>query len=98
VERREQRFESLYRDHAPQVLGYLRRRTDRDDARDVAAEVFAVVWRRLDDVPDPAVPWLLGVARRQLANDRRGRRRRDALILRVARQPLGPRMGSGLQM
>lgn len=95
MQQRETRFESLYREHATQVLGYLRRRTDRDDARDVAAEVFAVVWRRLDDVPDPALPWLLGVARRQLANDRRGRRRRDALLLRVARQPPEPSDGVG---
>lgn len=95
MEQRVPRFESLYREHATQVLGYLRRRTDREGARDVAADVFAVAWRRLDDVPDPALPWLLGVARRQLANDRRGRRRRDALLLRVARQPPEQSAGAG---
>lgn len=83
-------FESLYRRHARPVLAYVRRRIDDPDAAaDVAAEVFTVVWRRLADVPDPALPWLLGVARRQLANHHRGRRRRLALLDRLSREP-GP--------
>lgn len=84
---REQRFDALYRCHAARVLGYLLRRTDRESARDVAAEVFTVAWRRLDQIPEQAGPWLLGVARRQLANHHRGQRRRRALALRLAQQP-----------
>jgi RNA polymerase sigma-70 factor, ECF subfamily len=38
-------------------------------------------WRRLDEVPDPALPWLLGVARRVVANQRRGEQRRERLRL-----------------
>ena len=30
---------------------------------DIVSETFLVVWRRLDDVPEPALPWLLIVAR-----------------------------------
>ncbi len=82
----EQHFEVLYRDHATQVLAYLRRRTDREMAHDVAAEVFAVAWRRLAEVPDPPLPWLLGVARNQLANSRRAARRRSSLQRRIAQQ------------
>ena len=47
------------------------------------ADTFLVAWRRLDQVPDPALPWLLGVARRTLANDRRSRRRRERLAERM---------------
>jgi RNA polymerase sigma-70 factor, ECF subfamily len=87
MRREEQRFEVLYRDHATQVLAYLRRRTDRETARDVAAEVFTVVWRRLAEVPDPPLPWLFGVARKQLANSQRASRRRRLLQQRIAQQP-----------
>ena len=37
----------------------------------MVAETFAIAWRRLDDIPDHAIPWLLGTARRVLANRRR---------------------------
>ena len=47
------------------------------------AETFLVAWRRLDDVPEPALPWLFGVARRTLANSRRSSRRRDILAERL---------------
>lgn len=33
----------------------------------MVAETFLVAWRRLDELPDEAKPWLLGVARRVLA-------------------------------
>ena len=42
-----------------------------------------VAWRRLDDVPEDALPWLLGCARRVIANQRRTTRRRDALVERL---------------
>ena len=46
----------------------------------MAAETFAVAWRRFDDIPsDAELPWLYGVARRTLANQRRGELRRTAL-------------------
>jgi DNA-directed RNA polymerase specialized sigma24 family protein len=73
----ERRFRLLFDSHRRTVLGYaLRRLDDPEDAADVAAETFLVAWRRLDDVPagDDARPWLLGVARRVLANQRRGAR------------------------
>lgn len=65
------------------MLAYLRRRSDAG-AADAAAEVFLVAWRRLDDVPADSLPWLIGVARRVLANQRRSRRRRHALVARLS--------------
>jgi RNA polymerase sigma factor (sigma-70 family) len=76
------RFEELYTEHHPHVFGYVMRRISRaDDAADAIAETFLVAWRRLDDIPggDATRPWLYGVARRVLANQRRGQRRSAAL-------------------
>ncbi|TDE35473.1 sigma-70 family RNA polymerase sigma factor [Actinomadura sp. 6K520] len=83
---RSARFEELYEAHLGHVTGYVRRRVgDADDAADVIAETFLVCWRRLDDVPhgDEARFYLYGVARRTLANLRRGERRRRHLAARI---------------
>jgi RNA polymerase sigma-70 factor, ECF subfamily len=85
-ESQRRRFESVYLAHYPAVLTYVRRRTDTaDDAADAIAETFTTAWRRIDDVPagDEALLWLYGVARRVLANHRRGESRRTALAVRL---------------
>ena len=82
---RQARFEELYRAHAGVVRAYAVRRARSDAiADDVVSDVFLVVWRRLDDVPDRPVPWLLAIARRVLANRRRSERRAAALSDRLA--------------
>jgi RNA polymerase sigma-70 factor, ECF subfamily len=81
------RFEALYRAHAGAVRTYVRRRSDVEGADDLVAEVFLVAWRRLDDVPEDPLPWLLGVARRMLANRRRGAARDAALLERITFEP-----------
>jgi RNA polymerase sigma-70 factor, ECF subfamily len=60
------------------VLGYAIRRTpDRAAAEEAVSETFLVAWRRFDSMPaDAALPWLLGVARKVIANQRRGAQRR----------------------
>lgn len=81
------RFALLFDSHRRAVLGYaLRRVDDPADAADAVAETFLIAWRRLRDVPlDPeARAWLLGVARRVLANQRRGARRQVGLAERLA--------------
>jgi RNA polymerase sigma-70 factor (ECF subfamily) len=46
------------------------------------------VWRRLDDVPSGnALPWCYGIARRALANQRRGMRRHLRLVEKIESQP-----------
>jgi DNA-directed RNA polymerase specialized sigma24 family protein len=47
---------------------------------DIAADVFLVAWRRFDEVPDDALPWLYGTARGVILNQRRGNRRHVALL------------------
>lgn len=83
------RFERLFHQHADAVRAYAMRRSDPDTAQEIVAETFAVAWRRVDVVPDPALPWLLGVARKVLANERRSRSRAEALALRLVREPMG---------
>jgi RNA polymerase sigma factor (sigma-70 family) len=85
-EERERRFRTLYEQHYRAVHAYAVRRTGApDDASDAVAEVFTTAWRRLDSVP--AAPadllWLYGVARRVLATQHRGARRRSRLVARI---------------
>lgn len=79
---RESRFTALYEANYHRVLGYARRRSNAEDASDIAAETFTVAWRRLDEVPagEGALLWLYGTARRVLANHRRAQRRRANLV------------------
>lgn len=64
------------------------RRTADADAYDAASEVFAVAWRRLDDLPkDKELAWLYGVARRVLSKQWRGARRFSQLVTKVQTQP-----------
>jgi RNA polymerase sigma-70 factor (ECF subfamily) len=77
-------FESLYKAHAPDVLAFCLRRALPSAAEDALAETFAVAWRRRCDIPEHAVPWLLGVSRRVLANQRRTSRRMAALAERLS--------------
>jgi RNA polymerase sigma-70 factor (ECF subfamily) len=62
----------------------LRRVGERPRAEDVAAETFAVAWRRLDALPAEPLPWLLGIARQLILNDARSLRRRSRLRARIA--------------
>jgi RNA polymerase sigma-70 factor (ECF subfamily) len=82
----EARLAAIFRRYAPDVLAYALRRCSPEDAPDVVSETFVVAWRRIGDVPEePAVKaWLLGVARRVLANQRRGHRRRGDLVRKVS--------------
>ena len=86
MDQRERRFRAVYEPSYRPLLAYALRRAALGDAEDVVSETFAIAWRRLDDVPtgDAALPWLYGVARRVLANRRRGERRRTRLVERLA--------------
>ncbi len=87
------RFELLYCRHAAAVKAYVLRRADAAVADDIVAEVFVVCWRRFDELPADALPWLLGVARRVLSTQRRGDQRRLALHERLssgAAEPAAP--------
>jgi RNA polymerase sigma-70 factor (ECF subfamily) len=63
---------------------FLARRTDPATADDVLAETLLVCWRRRAELPEDPLPWAYGVARRCLANARRGERRRTRLTARLS--------------
>ncbi len=82
---REARFESVVNDVYEPLQRYFGRRARPEDVSDLLNETLLVIWRRLDDVPlDDIRPWSYGVAKRCLANHRRGDRRRLRLVGRVA--------------
>lgn len=65
-------FEAVVREHASSLVRYFARRGPRQDAEDLAADVFMIAWRRRSDIPGEAVlPWLYRTAGFTLANHRR---------------------------
>ena len=65
-------FVAVYTQHLPAVSRYLARRVDRADVDDLAADVFAIAWRKRDAVtPGEELPWLYRIASYQVANHRR---------------------------
>jgi RNA polymerase sigma-70 factor, ECF subfamily len=89
---RRRRLERLFAEHSAAVRAYAERRIAHDVVDDVASDVFVVAWRRLEDVPEDALPWLLACARRIIANQSRSARRRAALRERLIdrQQPFSP--------
>jgi len=84
----ERAFPALFDAHLAEVWRYARRRcATSSDADDIVGETFAVAWRRRADLPPgegAARLWLLGTARRVLANQRRGQDRQRRLRTRAA--------------
>jgi RNA polymerase sigma-70 factor (ECF subfamily) len=79
AESRRGRFEVLFREHHQAVQAYARRRVPAEAVDDIVSETFLVAWRRLDQVPEAALPWLLTVARNVVGTASRGAARRERL-------------------
>ncbi len=74
-------FVRLYDEHYDEVHAFCARRVGRSDADDVAAEVFSVAWRRIDEVDAASArAWLFGVARKVVLNQWRSTSRRSRLL------------------
>ena len=69
-ERREA-FRAIYEAHHAALCAYFARRAAPDEVEDLAAETFAVAWRKLPRRIEHPLPWLYAVAGRVLANHRR---------------------------
>lgn len=82
-ESREQ-FERVYQECYAAVHRYTARRVAPEAVQDVVADTFLTAWRRYGELRGEPLPWLLGIARRAAANQRRGGARRDALRERLA--------------
>lgn len=83
LERRRQ-FEAVVDVVYEPLQRYLGRRAQPADVSELLNDSLLVVWRRLDHCPlDDPLPWSYGVAKRCLANHRRGAQRRLRLVGRV---------------
>jgi RNA polymerase sigma factor (sigma-70 family) len=83
-----QAFSTIVDRHFATIHRYLARRIGSDRADDLAAQVFAVAFRRRSDFDEDAVsarPWLFGIATNVLRNDLRSERRMLAAIARLDR-------------
>jgi RNA polymerase sigma-70 factor, ECF subfamily len=90
----EQRFNRLHEQHFEAIRRYAYRRSPAL-ADDIVAETFLVAWRRIDEVPDDARPWLFGVARNVRLNLQRSSRRQIALTERLTGEIAASGLGDG---
>lgn len=81
----ERRFDPLFQAQYVAIYRYCLRRLGPIDAEDATADVFAVVWRRIDELPsgDAARAWLFGIAYRVVGNQYRSRLRRHRLATKL---------------
>jgi RNA polymerase sigma factor (sigma-70 family) len=85
------RFERLYLERHRSIYSYIGRRVPSEgtEVADLVADIFAIAWRRISDIPLPPEDrlWLFGVARRRLLEHYRQRESRTRLLSRLAAQP-----------
>lgn len=79
-----ERFTVLYDDYYSRVYAYTVSRFGRQLADEVVSEVFLIAWQRIRDVPQPALPWLLGVARNTALSQFRGAVRQQSIAAELA--------------
>lgn len=89
------KLRSAFDAHYEAISRYCHRRLPASDANDAAAQVFAVAWRKIDQMPDreTALPWLYGVARYEVSSFRRTSRRRRNLQEKLDGQAWHPDPG-----
>lgn len=66
------KFELLFEQQVRSVYSYFSRRASLNDCEDLTSEVFAIAWRKFDEIPvGLEEPWLYRTAWNVLANARR---------------------------
>ncbi|GAA3119349.1 sigma-70 family RNA polymerase sigma factor [Planomonospora alba] len=75
----QERFTTIYDECRQRVWAYVVSRAGRQVADEVVSETFAIAWRRFDQMPQNALPWLLGVARNVLRDSIRAEARREGI-------------------
>lgn len=68
------RFAEIYGSYFKYVHAYCRRRVSVDQVDDTVSDVFVIVWRKADEIPesDEVLIWLYGIARGVVSNLWRG--------------------------
>jgi RNA polymerase sigma-70 factor (ECF subfamily) len=64
-------FRALYHEYRPTIRRYFGTRAPPGEVDDLTSETFLVAWRRAGEGTTQTLPWLLNVAAKVLANDRR---------------------------
>ncbi len=80
-------YDDFYRHYAPFIRAFIARRVPAGSVEDLLAEVFVVAWRRRDDMPPSALPWLYRAARNIVGDSYRSVERMRALRERMASVP-----------
>ena len=66
-----QLYGAMYEQCYPRVLAHAASVVGRQAGEDITSETFLVAWRRWTALPDPPLPWLLGIARNLIREFRR---------------------------
>ncbi|MEU7893771.1 RNA polymerase sigma factor [Nonomuraea sp. NPDC049152] len=74
-----ERFTTIYDECRQRVWAYVVARAGRQVADEVVSETFAIAWRKLDQLPGNALPYLLGIARNVLRDNIRDEIKREGL-------------------
>lgn len=89
-------FDGLFTTHAGAIHRFVLRRAARSDADDLTADVFAIAWRRREDVPAEAeLPWLYRTAGFVVANHHRKHRPVPLHAIPEDGDPEDPRFADG---
>jgi RNA polymerase sigma-70 factor (ECF subfamily) len=81
-------FDAFYTQHYVLILRFAERRIDGERAEDVAAETFAIAWKKFDAESPPGLPWLYQTARNLIGNAYRRRGREQRLVERLEAEAL----------
>ena len=88
------RFRQIYDSYSPAIFAFALRApyVDRKEAEDILAEVFTLLWRRLDKVPGPPETrlWLFGTTRNVMLHTARKRARQHRLQEKLRSQRPDP--------
>lgn len=83
----EARFTEMYRQSYRRVRAYAARRAPESIAQDATDEAFLIAWKKLDQLPDDPLPWLLVAARYALSEHVRREGKQVALVELVTSRP-----------
>jgi RNA polymerase sigma-70 factor, ECF subfamily len=84
-------FVAVYTQHLGAVSAYLARRVDRGAVDDLAADVFAIAWRKRDKVATgEELPWLYRIASYVVSNHRRQLASRTSVLARLTAHDSAP--------
>jgi RNA polymerase sigma-70 factor, ECF subfamily len=86
-----ERFDVLFRRHAPHIQRYVVRRLGQDAADDIVAETFLLAFRQrnsYDEVRVDARPWLYGIATNLIGRHRRAEIRLYRALARTGADPV----------